>query len=125
MAKHVHLDRNQKRQWRKVRIRKRLSGTAEAPRLCVFRSTQYIYVQAVDDTKGVTIAAASSLEPAIKSQLKTSGKNVAAAEKVGELVSERLRAKGIEKVVFDRGGYQYHGRVKAVAEGARKGGLKL
>jgi len=125
MAKHVHLDRKQKRDWRKIRIRKRLSGTATAPRLCVFRSKAYIYVQAVDDTAGVTLAAASSLEPAIKGALKTSGKSIAVAEKVGELVSERLKAKGIEQVVFDRGGYLYHGRVKALAEGARKGGLQF
>lgn len=125
MAKHVHLDRKQKRDWRKIRIRKRLSGTATAPRLCVFKSTSYIYVQAVDDTKGVTIAAASSLEPAVKGSLKTSGKHVSVAEKVGELVSERLKAKGIERVVFDRSGYLYHGRVKALAEGARKGGLQF
>ncbi len=125
MAKHVHLDRDQKRHWRKIRIRKRLTGTADAPRLCVFKSAHYIYVQAVDDTKGVTIAAASSLEPALKGGLKTSGKHVSVAEKVGELVSERLKAKGIAHVVFDRGGYLYHGRVKAVAEGARKGGLQF
>jgi large subunit ribosomal protein L18 len=125
MAKHVHLDRKQKKDWRKVRIRKRIFGTAAAPRLCVFRSTQYIYVQAVDDAKGETIAAASSLEPAIKGTLKTSGKHLTAAAKVGELVSERLKAKGIERVVFDRGGYVYHGRVKALAEGARKGGLQF
>lgn len=125
MAKHVHLDRDQKRHWRKIRIRKRLSGTATAPRLCVFKSTSYIYVQAVDDTKGVTIAAASSLEPAVKGSLKTSGKHVSVAEKVGELVSERLKAKGIERVVFDRSGYLYHGRVKALADGARKGGLQF
>ncbi len=125
MAKHVHLDRKQKRDWRKIRIRKRLSGTATAPRLCVFKSTSYIYVQAVDDAKGVTIAAASSLEPAVKGSLKTSGKHVSVAEKVGELVSERLKAKGIERVVFDRSGYLYHGRVKALAEGARKGGLQF
>ncbi len=125
MAKHVHLDRKQKRDWRKIRIRKRLSGTATAPRLCVFKSTSYIYVQAVDDAKGVTVAAASSLEPAVKGALKTSGKHVSVAEKVGELVSERLKAKGIERVVFDRSGYLYHGRVKALAEGARKGGLQF
>ncbi len=125
MAKHVHLDRKQKRDWRKIRIRKRLSGTATAPRLCVFKSTSYIYVQAVDDAKGVTVAAASSLEPAVKGALKTSGKHVSVAEKVGQMVSERLKAKGIERVVFDRGGYLYHGRVKALAEGARKGGLQF
>jgi len=125
MAKHVHLDRKQKRDWRKIRIRKHLSGTATAPRLCVYKSTSYIYVQAVDDTKGVTIAAASSLEPAVKGSLKTSGKHVSVAEKVGELVSERLKAKGIERVVFDRSGYLYHGRVKALADGARKGGLQF
>ena len=125
MAKHVHLDRKQKRDWRKIRIRKRLSGTAEAPRLCVFKSASYIYVQAVDDTKGVTLAAASSLEPAIKGSLKTSGKHISVAEKVGQVVSERLKAKGIERVVFDRSGYLYHGRVKALADGAREGGLQF
>jgi len=125
MAKHVHLDRKQKRDWRKIRIRKRLTGTPAAPRLCVYKSASYIYVQAVDDTKGVTLAAASSLEPAIKGSLKTSGKHISVAEKVGELVSERLKAKGIERVVFDRGGYLYHGRVKALADGARKGGLQF
>lgn len=125
MAKHIHLDRKQKREWRKIRIRKQLEGSASKPRLCVFKSKKYIYVQAVDDAAGITVAAASSLEPAIKGQLKTSGKHVSAAEQVGQLVSERLKAKGIEKVVFDRSGYVYHGRVKAVAEGARKGGLQF
>ncbi len=125
MAKHSNLDREQKRDWRKIRIRKRVSGTPALPRLCVFKSRKYIYAQAVDDTQGVTLASASSLEPAVKESLKTSGKHLTVAAKVGELISERLKAKGIDKVVFDRGGYIYHGRVKAVAEGARKGGLQF
>jgi large subunit ribosomal protein L18 len=125
MAKHVNLDRKQKRDWRKVRTRKRIDGTSASPRLCVFKSKKYIYAQAVDDSKGETIAAASSLEPAIKADLKTSGKHRSAAELVGQLVSERLKAKGIEKVIFDRSGYIYHGRIKAVADGARKGGLQF
>ena len=125
MAKHVHLDRKQKRDWRKIRIRKRLSGTAVVPRMSVFKSRKYIYVQAVDDTTGSTLAAASSLEPGVRQGLTTSGKHVAVAEKIGLLVSERLLQKGVKAVVFDRGGYIYHGRVKAVAEGARKGGLQF
>ena len=125
MAKHVHLDRKQKRDWRKIRIRKRLSGTSAVPRMSVFKSRKYIYVQAVDDAAGKTVAAASSLEPAIRSSLKTSGKTLTVAEQVGQLLSERLKEKGIDRVVFDRGGYIYHGRVKAVAEGARKGGLQF
>jgi large subunit ribosomal protein L18 len=125
MAKHSNLDNKQKRDWRKIRIRKRVEGTPTMPRLCVFKSRKYIYAQVVDDTQGVTLAAASSLEEAVKADLKTSGKHIAAAEKVGQLVSERLKAKGIDRVVFDRGGYLYHGRVKAVAEGARKGGLQF
>jgi len=125
MSKHSNLDREQKRDWRKIRIRKRVSGTPALPRLCVFKSHKYIYAQAVDDSTGATLASASSLEPAVKSDLKTSGKTLTVAQKVGELISERLKAKGIDKVIFDRSGYVYHGRVKAVAEGARKGGLQF
>ena len=125
MANHRNLDRKQKRDWRRVRIQKRLEGSAEKPRLCVFKSRNYIYVQAVDDAAGVTLAQASSLEPELKGKLKTSGKHVSIAQKLGLLISERLKAKGIETAVFDRGGYLYHGRVKSLAEGARKGGLKF
>lgn len=125
MSNHRNLDRKQKRDWRRIRIRKRMDGTAEVPRLCVFKSRKYLYVQAVDDAAGVTLAAASSLEPTVLEGLKTSGKHVSVAEKLGALISERLKAKGVERVVFDRGGYTYHGRVKALAEGARKGGIQF
>ncbi len=125
MATHRNLDRKSKRDWRRVRIRKRVEGSAEAPRLCVFKSRRYLYVQAVDDAAGVTLASASSLEPAVKSGLKTSGKHLTVAQKLGLLISERLKAKGVERAVFDRGGYTFHGRVKALAEGAREGGLKF
>jgi large subunit ribosomal protein L18 len=125
MSKWTHADRSEKRAWRKLRIRKRMEGTPEKPRLCVFKSTRYIYVQAVDDTTGTTVAAASSLEPELKAKLKTSGKHLSVAEQLGQIVSERLKAKGIGAVVFDRSGYIFHGRVKAVAEGARKGGLQF
>ena len=125
MANHHKFDRKQKRDWRRIRTSKRIEGSAEKPRLCVYKSRKYIYVQAVDDLARVTLAAVSSLEPAIKGELRTSGKHVSVAQKLGLLLSERLKAKGVEKAVFDRGGYVYHGRVKALAEGARKGGLKF
>ena len=125
MPNRRHYDRKEKREWRKLRIKKRMSGTPEVPRLCVFKSRKYIYVQAVDDTQGSTLACASSLEPVLKADTKTSGKHLKVAEKVGELISERLKAKGVQAIVFDRSGYTYHGRIKALAEGARKGGLKF
>lgn len=125
MPNRKHLDRRGLRDWRKLRIKKRMSGTPEVPRVCVFKSQKYIYAQAVDDSTGRTLACASSLETGLRAELKSSGKHVKVAEKVGELLSERLKAKGVEKVVFDRSGYVYHGRIKAVAEGARKGGLKF
>jgi large subunit ribosomal protein L18 len=125
MTNRRHFDRKEKRAWRKIRIKKRMSGSEATPRLCVFKSRKYVYVQAVDDASGKTLATASSLEPSVRSELKSSGKHMKVAEKVGELISERLKAKGIESIVFDRGGYLYHGRVKAIADGARKGGLKF
>ncbi len=125
MGKLNHLDRKQKRDRRRIRILKKISGTSEKPRLVVFKSRKYIYVQAVDDTTGTTLASASSLEPSLKASLETSGKNTKVAEQIGQMVSERLKAKGVETVVFDRGGYLFHGRVKALAEGARKGGLQF
>lgn len=125
MSNHSKMDRKTKRDWRRIRIRKRLSGTAESPRLCVFKSRRYLYVQAVDDAAGVTLAAASSLETCVLEGLECSGKTIKVAEKLGALLSERLKAKGVEKAVFDRGGYLYHGRVKALAEGARKAGLQF
>jgi large subunit ribosomal protein L18 len=105
------------------RIRKKVLGTAERPRLNVYRSLNHIYVQVIDDLKGVTLVSASSAEGKKKSP--TSGGNLASAKSVGKTVAERAKAKGIDKVVFDRGGYIYHGRVKAVADAAREAGLKF
>ena len=106
---------------RHKRVRGKVSGTPERPRLNVFRSETNIYAQIIDDTKGVTLVSASSLEKGFEG----SGSNCEAAKKVGEAIAERAKAKGIEAVVFDRGGYLYHGRVKALAEGAREGGLQF
>ena len=106
------------------RIRKRISGTETHPRLCVYRSNKHIYAQVVDDTRGNTIVAASSLDPETRTEVKSGG-NVAAAKAVGKVVARRAIGKGIQTVVFDRGGYIYHGRVKALAEAAREAGLKF
>jgi large subunit ribosomal protein L18 len=105
-------------------MRKTLAGTPERPRLCVHRSSRHIRAQVVDDQTGRTIVSASSLDAEVKSLIKGGG-NVAASKVVGKIVAERAQAKGVDKVVFDRGGYQYHGRVKAVAEAAREAGLKF
>ena len=105
------------------RIRKRLSGTEARPRLCVFRSNKHIYAQIVDDSKGQTLVAASSRDADAKGG--KSGGNIAAAKAVGKIVAKRAQDKGIEAVLFDRGGYIYHGRVKALAEAAREAGLKF
>ncbi len=108
---------------RKARVRRALRAAANGrPRLSVFRSSKQIYVQVIDDAAGKTLAAASSIDKAIKGDLKT-GSDVAAAAAVGKLVAERAKAAGVTKVIFDRSGYIYHGRVKAVAEAAREGGL--
>ncbi|MCL6546116.1 MAG: 50S ribosomal protein L18 [Bryobacteraceae bacterium] len=104
------------------RIRKKVTGTPERPRLCVFRSLKHIYAQIIDDVHGRTLAAASS---AAKSSGLAGGGNVASAREVGRLIAERAKEKGIRRVVFDRGGYAYHGRVRALAEGAREGGLEF
>ena len=112
---------NAQRLKRHKRVRAKITGTPEMPRLNVFRSEANIYAQVIDDVNGVTLASASSLDKAIEGY----GGNIAAATAVGKLVAERAKAKGIETVVFDRGGYLYHGRVKALAEGAREGGLKF
>lgn len=107
---------------RKRRIRKKLNGTPNRPRLCVFRSSRHIYAQVIDDINGRTIVAASSLEDAVTA---TSGKKdkIAKAAQVGQLIGERALQKGVSEIVFDRNGFLYHGRVKAVSEGARKAGL--
>ncbi|MED4402175.1 50S ribosomal protein L18 [Metabacillus fastidiosus] len=115
-------DKNATRKKRHARVRAKLSGTTARPRLNVFRSNQHIYAQVIDDTNSVTIASASSLD---KDLNLTSTNNVEAAQKVGELVAKRAVEKGIESVVFDRGGYLYHGRVKALAEAAREAGLQF
>ena len=103
------------------RVRGKISGTAEMPRLCVFRSEANIYAQIIDDVAGNTLVAASTVEKAFEGN----GGNAAAAKVIGEMIAKRALEKGIENVVFDRGGYIYHGRVKALAEGAREGGLKF
>lgn len=110
------------RKRRHLRIRKKVYGTPERPRLAVFRSLQHIYAQIIDDTKGITLLSASTVEPEVRKQLKSTG-NAEAARHVGKLIGERALAQGITKVVFDRGGNLYHGRVKALAEGAREAGL--
>ncbi len=114
-------DTARKRLKRKASIRKRISGTTERPRLTVYKSNSYTYVQVIDDTKGATLAAASNLE---KDQ-RAMGNKVASLEKLGALIAERLTAKNITAVVFDRNGYRYHGKVKAIADGARKAGIRL
>jgi large subunit ribosomal protein L18 len=116
--------RQEGRARRRKRARKRISGTAERPRLSVFRSLKHVYAQLVDDSAGRTIASACSLHAEVRSGHPKAG-TVQAAEAVGRLVAQRALAAGVEKVVFDRNGYLYHGRVKAVADGARAGGLKL
>jgi large subunit ribosomal protein L18 len=106
------------------RIRQVVRGTAARPRLVVFRSLKHIYAQVVDDDRGMTVAAAASYAPELRSQFKSGG-NIPAAKAVGELVARKARAAGVETVVFDRGGYKYHGRVKALADAARASGLKF
>lgn len=110
---------------RKMRIRKRLSGTAERPRLSVFRSARHIYAQIIDDEKGHTLVAVSSLIPEIRDQASGMKGKVEVAKAVGKLLAERAKQKGIEKVAFDRNGFKFHGRVKGLAEGAREGGLEF
>ena len=106
------------------RIRKNLSGTAERPRLAVFRSNKHIYVQLIDDSHGVTIASAGSTDSAVKASIKSGG-NVDAAKAVGRLIAERAKDQGVGAALFDRGGFIYHGRVQALAESAREAGLKF
>ena len=110
------------RERRHLRIRKKVSGTPERPRLAVFRSLSHIYAQLIDDTAGRTLAAASTLDPALRNERLT---KTELAGRVGTLIAERAQAAGVTRVVFDRGGYQYHGRVKALAGGARAAGLEF
>jgi large subunit ribosomal protein L18 len=116
--------KNDIRKRKHLRVRKKISGTSTRPRLCVFRSLSHIYAQVIDDTNSVTIASASTMDKEIKDKVSGTG-NVEAATEVGKLVAQRALAKGIETVVFDRGGYIYHGRVSALAEAAREAGLKF
>jgi large subunit ribosomal protein L18 len=118
------IDRNKVRKIRHLRVRKKLSGTAERPRLNVFRSNKHIYAQVIDDTKGITLVSASTLDSELKEKLEN-GSNIEAAQKVGELIAKRAKEKGINTVVFDRGGYLYTGRVKALADSAREAGLEF
>jgi large subunit ribosomal protein L18 len=118
------IDRDAIRRRIRYRIRAKVSGTAEKPRLAVFRSDKHIYAQAIDDGSGRTIAHASSLDSDLKGSVKGGG-NVDAAKAVGGAIAARLKDKGIEDVVFDRGGYLYHGRIKALADAAREAGLKF
>ncbi|MFH1003058.1 MAG: 50S ribosomal protein L18 [Chloroflexota bacterium] len=112
------------RQKRHRRVRGKVQGTADRPRLCVFRSLNHVYAQVIDDERGHTLATASTMDPAIKSQLDSKNKQDQAGL-VGQAIARQALDKGIKQVVFDRGGYQYHGRVKSLAEAARKEGLKF
>jgi len=115
-------DKNVARSRRHVRVRKKVSGTVARPRLVVSRSTRHVFVQVVDDVAGVTLASASTMEGDLRDQ---DGDKIAKARKVGELVARRAKDAGVESVVFDRGGNRYHGRVAAIADGAREAGLSL
>ena len=110
-----------------LRLRKRIGGTPERPRLAIFRSVSHIYAQVIDDQAGTTLVSASTTEPALKAKLTDGAKggNLGGAKAIGAAVAERLKAKGITRVVFDRGGFLYHGRVKAVADAAREAGLEF
>ncbi len=113
-----------KRLKRRIRIRKKITGTAEKPRLTVYRSLKYIYAQIIDDEKSHTLVAASSLEKELKEGIKST-RDIGAAKAVGELIAKRALERGVKEVVFDRNGYKYHGRVKALADAAREAGLKF
>lgn len=117
-------ERTESRRRIRSRVRRRVKGSGERPRLAVFKSGKHIYAQVIDDDAGKTLVAASSRDKDVKGKLKSGG-NVAAAKEVGGLVASRAKQKGIEKVVFDRGGFQYHGRIKALADAAREAGLKF
>ena len=119
-----HLLVQTRRVRRQRRIRKRLSGTPERPRLAVFRSSKHIYAQVIDDQAGRTLASASTVDPEVKAEVKYGG-NKAAAAVVGRLVAERAKKAGVERICFDRRSYKYHGRVEALATAAREGGLQF
>jgi large subunit ribosomal protein L18 len=117
-------DRNKARLKRHLRVRKKIEGTTARPRLNIFRSEKHMYAQIIDDTNGVTLVAASTQDKELKGDV-SNGANVEAARKVGELIAKRAKAKGVDQVVFDRGGYLYHGRVQALADAAREAGLEF
>lgn len=117
-------NRIQDRKERHKRVRKKVKGTNERPRLAVFKSSSHIYAQLIDDQKAFTITSASTLDPVFKQKMASTG-NIPAAKLVGTILAERAREKGIEKIVFDRGGFIYHGRIKALAESFRESGLKF
>jgi large subunit ribosomal protein L18 len=117
-------DKNKARLKRHLRVRKKINGTIARPRLSVFRSSKHMYAQLIDDINGVTIAAASTMDKELTESVGNGG-NVEAAKKVGELIAARAKAKGVSAVVFDRGGYLYHGRIQALAEAAREAGLEF
>ncbi|MDQ1910861.1 50S ribosomal protein L18 [Paenibacillus sp. GD4] len=117
-------DKNKARLKRHLRVRKKIQGTTERPRLNIFRSSKHMYAQLIDDVKGVTIAAASTQDKELRENIGNGG-NVEAATKVGALIAERAKKAGVVSVVFDRGGYLYHGRVKALADAAREAGLEF
>ena len=118
------IDKNEIRKRKHLRVRKSVSGTTERPRLCVFRSNSHIYAQIIDDTEGTTLAAASSLDKDVKSSV-SNGSNIDAAKEVGKLIAQRAQDKKITEVVFDRGGFIYQGKIKALADAAREAGLQF
>lgn len=120
----AHDLRTQARVKRKKRIRKKLVGTTDRPRLCVFRSARHIYAQLIDDSRGQTLVAASSMEKTVREVSETKNK-MTAANTVGKIIGRRALEKGVKQIVFDRNGFLYHGRIKAVSEGAREAGLKF
>jgi large subunit ribosomal protein L18 len=128
MSEHVTKRMKAKRERRErahLRVRKRVRGTLERPRLSVYKSLRYIYAQVIDDDRGTTLAQANSADPEVKGQVGGATAGKAAAKLVGELVAARAKERGVEKVVFDRGGYVYHGRVQALADAAREKGLQF
>ena len=116
------IEKNKARLRRHLRVRKKIQGTTERPRLNVFRSSKHIYAQIIDDVRGVTLASASTLDKDLSIE---NGGNVEAARQIGELIAKRAKANGVSNVVFDRGGYLYHGRVQALADAAREAGLEF
>jgi large subunit ribosomal protein L18 len=128
MSEHVTKRMKAKRERRErahLRVRKRVRGTPERPRLSVYKSLRYIYAQVIDDDRGTTLAQASSADPEVRGQVGGSTASRAAAKLVGELVAARAKERGVDKVVFDRGGYVFHGRVQALADAAREKGLQF